>query len=157
MLAFRLRRLEAMRDAAAKLMTRRLLGRDVFPRGAPERVRLTRTSQYDANVYDLLKAYAHQRQTGAVRAIRMRARPVWSLKDARARLERLLGATLEWAPIDRMLIEFAVEPAVRRTALASTFSASLEMTREGQIELRQSKAFAPLYVRRRETAARTGP
>lgn len=153
MLAFRLRRLEAMREAAAKLMTRRLLGRDVFARGMPEGVKLRRTSQYDASVYDLLKAYAHQRQRNAVRTVRVRARPVWSIKQARARLERLLGMSLDWAPIDALLRDFAVAPELRKTALASTFGATLEMAREGQVELKQSRAFAPLFVRRRGAAA----
>jgi segregation and condensation protein A len=153
LLAFRLKRLDAMREASAQLMTRKRLGRDVFARGLPEPMRVTRKSIYDANVYDLLKAYSQQRQRMAVRSLRMPPRAVWSLKDARDELERLLGMTLDWAPLDRLLAEFLVEPELRRTALASSFTASLEMTREGTLELRQSKSFAPLLVRRRERAA----
>ena len=78
-LAFRLKRLEAMREAAATLMTRKRLGRDFFARGMPEGIRLIRSGQYDANVYDLLTAYAQQRQRTAVNSIRLAARPVWSL------------------------------------------------------------------------------
>ena len=150
MLAFRLQRLDAMRDAAAQLMTRKRLGRDVFPRGKPEPIRVTRTSVYDANVYDLLKAYAQQRQRNAVRTLHMEKRPVWSLKEARDELERLLGMACEWAPLDQILAEFLVEPEIRRTALASSFTATLEMTREGAVEIRQAKPFAPLLVRRRD-------
>jgi segregation and condensation protein A len=153
LLAFRLKRLDAMREASAQLMTRKRLGRDVFARGLPEPMRVTRKSIYDANVYDLLKAYSQQRQRMAVRSLRMPPRAVWSLKDARDELERLLGMTLDWAPLDRLLAEFLVEPELRRTALASSFTASLEMTREGTLELRQSKSFAPLLVRRGERAA----
>lgn len=153
LLAFRLKRLDAMREASAQLMTRKRLGRDVFARGLPEPMRVTRKSIYGANVYDLLKAYSQQRQRMAVRSLRMPPRAVWSLKDARDELERLLGMTLDWAPLDRLLAEFLVEPELRRTALASSFTASLEMTREGTLELRQSKSFAPLLVRRRERAA----
>jgi segregation and condensation protein A len=153
LLAFRLKRLDAMREASAQLMMRKRLGRDVFARGLPEPMRVTRKSIYGANVYDLLKAYSQQRQRMAVRSLRMPPRAVWSLKDARDELERLLGMTLDWAPLDRLLAEFLVEPELRRTALASSFTASLEMTREGTLELRQSKSFAPLLVRRRERAA----
>jgi segregation and condensation protein A len=153
LLAFRLKRLDAMREVSAQLMTRKRLGRDVFARGLPEPMRVTRKSIYGANVYDLLKAYSQQRQRMAVRSLRMPPRAVWSLKDARDELERLLGMTLDWAPLDRLLAEFLVEPELRRTALASSFTASLEMTREGTLELRQSKSFAPLLVRRRERAA----
>jgi segregation and condensation protein A len=152
MLAFRLQRLDAMRDAAAQLMTRKRLGRDVFPRGKPEPIRVTRTSVYDANVYDLLKAYAQQRQRNALRTLHMEKRPVWSLKEARDELERLLGMSCEWAPLDQILAEFLVEPEIRRTALASSFTATLEMTREGAVEIRQAKSFAPLLVRRRDGA-----
>ena len=148
LLAFRLKRLDAMRDAAAQLMTRKRLGRDVFSRGKPEPVRVTKTSIYEANVYDLLKAYSQQRQRTATQTLHVDKRAVWSLKDARDELERLLGVACEWAPLDALLAEFLVDPELRRTALASSFTAALEMTREGAVELRQQKLFAPLLVRR---------
>jgi segregation and condensation protein A len=151
--AFRLQRLGAMRDAAAQLMTRKRLGRDVFARGMPEPIKFTRESTYDANVYDLLKAYSQQRQRTAVRSLHMRPRTVWSVKEARGELERLLGISVDWAPLDQLLVEFLVEPELRRTALASSFNASLEMTREGFLELRQLKPFASLLMRRRGRAA----
>ena len=153
LLAFRLKRLDAMRDAAAQLMTRKRLGRDVFPRGLPEPIRVTKNSEYEANVYDLLKAYSQQRQRNVSRTLHMEKRTVWSLKEARDELERLLGMACEWAPLDQLLAEFLVEPELRRTALASSFTATLEMTREGALEIRQSKSFAPLLVRRRGQAA----
>ncbi|MFW2392101.1 MAG: segregation and condensation protein A [Methyloceanibacter sp.] len=152
LLAFRLKRLDAMRDAAAQLMTRKRLGRDVFGRGLPEPIRVTKTSVYEANVYDLLKAYSQQRQRTATHTLHMEKRSVWSLKEARDELERLLGVACEWAPLDQLLLEFLVDPEVRRTALASSFTASLEMTREGTLEIRQSKSFGPLLVRRRGEA-----
>ena len=153
LLAFRLKRLHAMREVSAQLMTRKRLGRDVFARGLPEPTRITRKSTYDANVYDLLKAYSQQRQRTAVHSLQLRQRTVWSLKEAREELERLLGVNTDWAPLDLLLAEFLVEPELKRTVLASSFTATLEMTREGTLEIRQSKSFAPLLIRRRERAA----
>ncbi|MEX2166368.1 MAG: ScpA family protein [Methyloceanibacter sp.] len=153
LLAFRLKRLHAMREASAQLMTRKRLGRDIFARGMPEPTRITRKSIYDANVYDLLKAYSQQRVRTATRTWQIKPRTVWSLKDARDELERLLGMNIDWAPLDTLLAEFLVEPELRRTALASSFTATLEMTREGALEMRQAKSFAPLLVRRRNRAA----
>jgi segregation and condensation protein A len=153
LLAFRLKRLDAMRDVAAQLMTRKRLGRDVFARGLPEPIRITKKSVYDANVYDLLKAYSQQRQRTATRTWQVRQRTVWSLKEAREELERLLGISCDWAPLDQLLAEFLVEPELRKTALASSFTATLEMTREGALEISQSKLFAPLMIRRRNRAA----
>ena len=153
LLAFRLKRLHAMREASAQLMTRKRLGRDIFARGIPEPTRITRKSIYDANVYDLLKAYSQQRVRTATRTWQIKQRTVWSLKDARDELERLLGMNIDWAPLDALLAEFLVEPELRRTALASSFTATLEMTREGALEMRQAKSFAPLLVRRRNRAA----
>ena len=149
LLAFRLKRLHAMREVSAQLMTRKRLGRDVFARGTPEPIRITRKSIYEANVYDLLKAYSQQRQRTAIRTWQIRQRTVWSLKEARAELERLLGIACDWAPLDQLLAEFLVEPELRKTALASSFTATLEMTREGALEIRQAKSFAPLLIRRR--------
>ncbi|GFO82130.1 MAG: hypothetical protein A49_17570 [Methyloceanibacter sp.] len=88
-----------------------------------------------------------------MRTLHMEKRTVWSLKEARSELERLLGVAYEWAPLDQLLAEFLVEPEIRRTALASSFTATLEMTREGALEIRQSKSFAPLLVRRRSEIA----
>jgi len=153
LLAFRLKRLHAMREVSAQLMTRKRLGRDVFARGTPEPIRITRKSLYEANVYDLLKAYSQQRQRTAIRTWQIRQRTVWSLKEARAELERLLGIACDWAPLDQLLAEFLVEPELRKTALASSFTATLEMTREGALEIRQAKSFAPLLIRRRMRVA----
>jgi segregation and condensation protein A len=153
LLAFRLKRLHAMREVAAQLMTRKRLGRDVFARGLPQPTRITKKSVYDANVYDLLKAYSQQRQRTATRTWHIRQRTVWSLKEAREELERLLGITCDWAPLDQLLAEFLVQPELRKTALASSFTATLEMTREGALEISQSKLFAPLMIRRRNRAA----
>ncbi len=148
-LAFRLRRLEAMRDAAARLMTGKRLGRDVFERGAPEGIRLVRTSTYAANVYDLLKAYAERRRRTSVDTIRFERRPVITLKEARARLESMLGTSIDWTPIDDFLGQYLDDPVLRRSAIASSFGASLELARDGALDLKQSRPFAPLFVRRR--------
>ncbi len=151
-LAHRLRRLDAMREAAAKLLNRNRLGRDFFARGLPEGIKLVRESKYDANIYDLLKAYANQRQRAAIDTIHFTARPVISIQDARETLEKVLGTSVDWAPIDALILQYMEAPDLRRSALASSFSASLEMTREGATELRQESAFAPLFIRKRESS-----
>jgi segregation and condensation protein A len=149
-LAFRLQRLLAMREAAAQLMARNRLGRDVFARGAPEPLIVTTEATYADNLIDLLKAYAERRQRRvAARSYRVRPLPAWSIKEARAVLERLIGAMDDWGRFDRCLAEYLVEPERRRTVIASSLSAGLELVREGRLELRQEKPFAPLYLRRR--------
>jgi len=150
-LHFRLQRLHAMRQAAAQLFTRQRLGRDVFPRGMPEGARTIRERQYSAELYDLIKAYADQRKRTTVkRAHVVRRRVVWSIKDARQRLERLVGQSSgNWLQLDLFLDQYVPGSELSRTALASSFGASLEMAREGLIELRQDAAFAPIEMRRR--------
>ncbi len=147
-LAFRLRRLEAMRAAAARLMARHRLGRDVFPRGAPETTTATVRAEWQASLYDLLAAYAVQRQRYMITSVRVVARAVWGLADARDILERLIGRTADWTPIESLVADF-LTPEMRATVIASTFSASLELVREGRMELRQTDAFAPLHARAR--------
>jgi len=148
-LAFRLRRLDAMREAAARLMTGKRLGRDVFERGTPEGIRLVRSSTYGANVYDLLKAYAERRRRTAVDTIHFKRRPVVTLKEARAGLESMLGTSIDWTPIEEFLGQYLNDPVMRRSAVASSFGASLELARDGTLDLKQSRAFAPLLIRRR--------
>ena len=148
-LAFRLRRLEAMRDASAKLANANRLGRDVFPRGMPEPVVVNRKSEYSASLYDLLSAYAAQRQEKAISIVHVRARTVWSLQDARAIIVRMIGKIAEWTPLEVFLSPYLVSEEMRATVTASSFSASLELVREGSVELRQTAPFAPLYMRDR--------
>ncbi|MBX3567247.1 MAG: segregation/condensation protein A [Rhizobiaceae bacterium] len=151
-LQFRLKRLEAMREAAARLVNRNRLGRDVFARGDPELVIVEQRNRYSASLYDLLTAYAIQRQKRAVSNVQIAARGVWSLKQARDILFRLIGAAGEWTALDTFLMDYLVEPSERRTAVASTFAASLELAREGRVELRQVRAFGGLYMRSRQPA-----
>jgi segregation and condensation protein A len=153
-LAFRLMRLDAMRNAAGQLMTRKRLGRDVFTRGQPEGVRTIRVRKYTAMIFDLLKAYAEQRRRTVKRVHVVPRRTVWSIKEARARLEALLGErTDEWVHLDSFLKQYGAVPDIARTARASSFGATLEMAREGLIELSQAEPFAPIYLRRREPGA----
>ncbi len=152
-LARRLRRLEQIRLAAEKLINRPTLGRDFFARGNPESIAVTRRSQYEASLYDLLAAYARQRQKHARSRVQLPRRIVWSLAEAREALSRLLGVAVDWIDMDNWLLAYCVDPGMRRTARASSFSASLEFVREGKLELRQDKAFAPIWVR----AARGDP
>lgn len=149
-LAARLRRLEIIRRAAELMMKRPLLGRDVFARGAPESIDLPAQANYTASLYDLISAYARQTQKRARTYVRMKPREVWSLAQARDALGRLIGDAVDWVSLDHWLIEFCVDPKMRRSARASSFSASLELVREGKIELRQEDHFRPLFLRRLE-------
>ena len=148
-LAFRLRRLEAMREVASRLMARNRLGRDVFARGQPETASVDHKSVWTATIYDLLSAYANQRQRHSVTSVRVLRRSVWSLQEARALLIKLVGRIGEWTPINSYLAEYLHDEKDWATVVASTFSASLEMVREGQVELRQSEPFSPVYIRAR--------
>ena len=148
-LAHRLRRLEAIRKVAGDLMNRPQLGRDFFLRGDAETVAVTRMSRFSASIFDLLSAYARQRQQHALARVTVKQRVVWSLADARSTLERFVGIAGDWSILDAFLIEFCTTPELLKTVRASAFSASLEMVREGQIEIRQDHAFAPLWVKRK--------
>jgi segregation and condensation protein A len=105
-------------------------------------------------IFDLLKAYAEQRKRTVKRVHVVPRRTVWSIKDARARLEALLGErTGEWVHLDAFLQQYGAVPDIARTARASSFGASLEMAREGLVELSQAEPFAPIYLRKREPGA----
>lgn len=146
-LAFRLQRLEAMRDAASSLINRNRLGRDFFPRGMPEPIVVEKTQQYEATLYDLLTAYAAQRQRTAVSTVTIAQRQVWSLADAREILERMVGSLKDWTPLDSFLLDYIPDPKMRASVIASSFAATLELVREGQLAMRQEGAYQPLYVK----------
>jgi segregation and condensation protein A len=146
-LAFRLKRLDAMRDAVARIFGRKQLGVDFFPRGMPEGVRTVRKSEYWASVYDLLKAYAEQRGKTVEKTVKWGGREVWSVREARERLQKLFGQSVNWSILENYLEDYLEDTEVRKTALASSFGATLELSREGFIEIRQAQPFSPLYVR----------
>lgn len=155
-LANRLRRLEAIREAANALMTRPQLQRDIFPRGAAEAIDEIRHPKFTATLYDLLSAYATQRQARVLTTVHLARRTVWSLAEARASLERLVGLAEDWGRLDEYLLRYVADPAQRATALASSFAAALELVREGQVELHQSQPLAPLYFRKRPPSPAMG-
>ena len=153
-LAFRLQRLQAMRTASENLMKRSVLGRDVFARGAPEPLVIDTRRQYADNLIDLLKAYADRRKKKMVHQIYVPKRhPTWSIKEARNALERMVGVMDDWGTLDIWLAQYLGDPGMRRSVTASSFNASLELAREGLLELRQEGPFRPLYLRRRANAA----
>jgi segregation and condensation protein A len=154
-LANRLRRLEAIREAANRLMNRPQFQRDIFPRGNPEAIAEIRHPKYTATLFDLLTAYAVQRQQRVLASVHLAKRSVWSLAEARASLERLVGMvdSEEWGCLDDFLLSYVIDPSQKATVFASTFAAALELVREGQMELNQKEAFAPLYFRKRPPQA----
>jgi segregation and condensation protein A len=150
MLQFRLKRLEAMRRAANQLMNRPRLGFQVYARGMPEPIEIARTSVWEATLFDLLKAYSAQRERASNVDYTPLQRTVWSLQDAREILQRLIGDSFDWVPMDTYLAAYLTTPAERATVRASSFASSLELVRQGKIDLRQTETFGPLFMRRRK-------
>lgn len=147
-LVFRLQCLEAMRDVAAQLMARDLLGRDVFLHGQPEGIRIKRESKYDASLYEVLGAYSTQRLRNYYESWSPPKMDVLSIERARMRLERLLGKMDDWETMDSLVAADIRDPQRRRTTIASSFSAMLEYARDGRVEFQQGKNFEQLLVRR---------
>ena len=152
-LAWRLKRLEAFREVSGQLMGRPQLQRDVFQRGDPEPIADIKHPQWTATLYDLLSAYAKQRQQNVFNHVQFKKRNVWALQEAREILERLVGQASDWAPLDKYLLEYLVEPSMRATVMASSLAATLELVREGFLEVHQQSAFSPVYLRKRDTGA----
>jgi segregation and condensation protein A len=146
-LAHRLRLLAAMQRAGAALMAQPLLGRDVFARGAPEGLDRIDRPVFELSLYDLLRAYgdSHRRQHGQVLTILPSS--YHSLAEALERLARLVGQVPEWRELENFLPEELRSGPLRRSALASTFAALLELAKAGRLELRQDRSFGPLYLR----------
>lgn len=145
-LQLRLQRLHAMREAGARLLARDRLGRDVFARGAPEGLRVVRKAAWQADLYDIISAYGAIRARGEPAIHVVGRRPVMTLEEALLRVERLLGITMEWAAIESFLPE-TQDPEFRKSALASSFVAALELARQGKLKMEQKHAFAPLLIR----------
>jgi segregation and condensation protein A len=148
-LAERLARLEQIRRAAARLGAREQLGVEVFGRGAPEPVIVHNEPMWQVSLHDLVTAYLDRRRHVAASRVTIQTRSVWSLQEAREILERLVGKAIDWTAMDAAIDTLGLSGDDRRTARASSFAAALELVREGNLDMRQEKVFAPIFLRRR--------
>ncbi len=150
-LAFQLERLEAMRKSAARLMARDQLGRDFFARGITEDVQRVRRVTYTATLLDLMQGYARIRTKDEFRPFVMDREAVMTMEQALDRMRHMIGFAGEWTDILSYLPEgWEMDPTRRRSSTAATFAASLELTKEGKVDIRQSEAYAPIQIRKRE-------
>ena len=149
-LAFQLERLQAMREAAARLMARDRLGRDFFARGIPEDVTRVRRVRHTATLLDLMQAYARIRTRDEFRPWAFDRKNVFTMEEALERMRGLIGFAGDWTDLASYLPQgWTADPRRRRSATAATFAATLELAKQGQIELRQADTFAPIAIRRR--------
>ncbi len=150
-LAFQLERLQAMREAAARLMARDQKGRDFFARGIPEDVTRIRRVRYSATLLDLMQAYARTRTRDEFRPFVMDRHHVYTMEQALERMRGLIGYAGDWTDLVSYLPDgWDLHPQRRRSATAAHFAAVLELAKRGQIELRQPESFAPIQIRRRD-------
>ena len=145
-LQLRLQRLHAMRDAAARLMARDRVGRDVFVRRKPEGLRLVKKAQWRASLYDLIQTYGQIRARTQPVVHTIAVRPVMTLDEAIQRVGSLVGAAIDWTSLEAFLPP-DIDPPMAKSALASSFVAALELARQGRLEMQQDGIFAPLYLR----------
>lgn len=147
-LAFQLERLEAMRRAAAQLMGRDQLSRDFFARGMSETVTVKRRTEWTASLSDLLRGYARVKTRDEYRPLSVDRSAIFTMDQALVRLKKLMGVAIDWGQLSSFLPDgWGMEPAKRRSAIASTFAASLELAKLGQIEIRQEETFSPIFLR----------
>ena len=150
-LAFQLERLQAMRDVAAQLMARDQLGRDFFARGQTQEMRQTRRVTYTATLLDLMQGYARIRTRDDFRPFVMDRDKVFTMEQALERMRGLIGFSGDWSDLTSYMPDgWGEEPAMRRSATASTFAASLELVKEGHLEIRQEGVFAPIQLRKKD-------
>jgi segregation and condensation protein A len=148
-LQWQLRRLEAMQEAGVRLMARPQLGRDIFSRGKPEGVVVVRRTVWDVKLYDLLSAYGHQVRPKDADTYQIEPMQFFSVEEAAERLGRMLGIAIDWQTLEAFLPAGLTDPTRRRSAMASTFVAGLQLAKEGAVELRQTERFGPIFLRKR--------
>lgn len=147
-LTYQLRRLEAMRQRGEKLMARPRLGREVFPRGAPEGVKIIRKPVYELSLFELLRAYGEQRRRSEGSVLTFEPSELYAMEQALERLRGFIGEMTDWRTLLSYVPPDTTDGLVMRSAVAATFTAGLELARSGDVQLRQASAFGPIYVRR---------
>ena len=146
-LKLQLKKLEAIRQVSEKLMNLPRLGSDFFERGMPEGIRLIRTPEYYSSLYDLMKSYADQRYKTAYSSMTIERPPVYAMEDALVRLQRMIGSVPEWTRLETFLPREYSTGKGARTGVAGTLAASMELVREGLIEVQQLMPFGPVFIK----------
>ena len=147
-LQFQLKRLEAMQEAGARLMARDQLGQDFFGRGVEEKFKTSQKTIFDVTLFDLLKAYGSQsNRNRGDGTLHIEAWNLHSVDDALERLHQVVGKLPDWSVLSKFLPAGLQQGLTYRSAVASTFAASLEMVREGKLRIRQDGVFGPIFLR----------
>ena len=146
-LAFQLKRLESVQEAGVRLMARDHLGQDFFGRGVPEKFKLSHSTIFDVTLYDLLKAYGSGSKRKGDETLHIEAWDLHSVDDALERLAQVIGNLPDWQTLVDFLPDELKDGLTYRSAIASTFVASLEMAREGKLKIRQDDLFGPIFLR----------
>lgn len=147
LLAFQLRRLEAMREAGVRIMARPQLGRDTFVRGEPEGLATVHKAVYEVTLFDLLKAYGEHKRRGQEAVLHIEPTAYYSMDDALQRLSTMVGRVPDWTTLVTFLPAELRDEASVRSAVASMFAAALEMTRSGRVQIRQEQMFGPIFLK----------
>jgi len=155
-LQLRLQRLEAMREAGAQLISRNRLGRDVFWRGSPEGIRIYRKSLFTVSYFELLQAYSDITVRSEGGRLTIKKREVFSLDDALHRLNTLIGTTMTWTELKDFLPEGIKGRDLAKSAIASTFAATLELAKDGRADLKQLEPFGPMYIKSKKNKDKEG-
>ena len=153
-LAFQLRRLEAMQESGQQLFARACLGRDFFGRGIPEKFRALLNPVMEATLFDLLKAYGDQSRRVEGETLQIEPFEIHTVEEAISRLKSLLGSTPDWESLWQFLPNKTMKGLIARSAIASTFAASIELAREGKVKIRQSGTFENIYLKVTEAGGR---
>jgi len=156
-LAFQLQRLEAMQKAGQAMLNLPQLGRDTFPRGAPEPLEVVDIPVFELSLYELLKAYGTHPGRRRDGMLQIQPLDLFSMDDALKRIGDIIGRTLDWTILQNFLPEGLRQPLQRRAAVAATFAASLELARSGIINLRQDGLFGPIYMKRADPVLSAPP
>ncbi|PZO88003.1 MAG: segregation/condensation protein A [Micavibrio aeruginosavorus] len=152
-LQFQLRRLESMRAAAEKLMARPQLGINIFARGEPEGLRVAYNATYKDTLFDLLKAYGDIRRRAEASFYELPVFNIMTMEEAVDRMTKMLGNLPKtgphsvWTTLQSFMPENITDPLLVRSSLASTFTAGLELAKQGKVEIRQDGLFRPIYLR----------
>ncbi len=151
-LTYQLQRLSAIREVSARLMSRNQLRRDVFARGMPEPVIVTKNAVFELSLYDLLRVYADHKTRNAVADIHMHKRDIYTLDQALERLKAMIGLAVDWTDLYQFLPDSSPDSKMgddmKRSVKASLFTASLELARAGKAEIVQKQVFGPLFIRK---------
>ena len=147
-LKLQLKKLELIRILSDQMLKKKRLGVHIFTRGMKGGIRSINTPIYDVSLYELLKSYSNFQMQKSFQTINIPRLPVFTTEEAIKQIKDNFNQISDWKDINELIPKLYFNEKMKRTGITGIFAASLELTKEGKIEILQKNMFERIMIKK---------